>query len=340
MNSDTFPCFLTLTDCTFIGNRAGEDGGGMYNGWESEPMLTNCMFTANSAADSGGAVYNYWSGLRLMNCIFSGNLSSKGGGGMFSDDSWPRLINCTFSGNSASNGNALACDSYEHEDPSKLQLTNCILWDGGDEIWNNDESTIAITYSDVEGGWPGEGNIDADPCFVKQGYWAVGDDDYFWVEGDYHLLPDSPCIDAGDPNYPYEPNETDLDGKPRIIGGRIDMGAYESPIQAEVKILPRTINLASKGKWITAFLWLPEGYNVADIDPNSVILEDEIGVESIQVYEERRIALVRFSREELRAILSVGEVELAISGQLSDGTVFEAKDVIIVINKGSRKSAK
>jgi hypothetical protein len=44
---------------------------------------------------------------------------------------------------------------------------------------------------------------------------------------DYHLLPDSPCINAGDLNYVAEPNETDLDGLPRVIGGRIDMGAYE-----------------------------------------------------------------------------------------------------------------
>jgi len=44
---------------------------------------------------------------------------------------------------------------------------------------------------------------------------------------DYHLLPGSPCINAGDPDYVAEPGETDLDGKPRVIGGRIDMGAYE-----------------------------------------------------------------------------------------------------------------
>jgi hypothetical protein len=45
--------------------------------------------------------------------------------------------------------------------------------------------------------------------------------------GDYHLLPASPCIDTGDPNYEAEPNETDLDGNARVIGGRVDMGAYE-----------------------------------------------------------------------------------------------------------------
>ncbi|MHC4890517.1 MAG: LamG-like jellyroll fold domain-containing protein, partial [Planctomycetota bacterium] len=50
----------------------------------------------------------------------------------------------------------------------------------------------------------------------------------------YHLLPDSPCINAGDPNYIAEPNETDLDGLPRVIGGRIDMGAYEYPNTAPI----------------------------------------------------------------------------------------------------------
>jgi len=45
--------------------------------------------------------------------------------------------------------------------------------------------------------------------------------------GDYHLLPDSPCINAGDPCYVAGPNETDLDGNQRLTGGRIDIGAYE-----------------------------------------------------------------------------------------------------------------
>jgi len=61
----------------------------------------------------------------------------------------------------------------------------------------------------------GQGNIVADPCFVNPN------------SNDFHLLPSSPCINEGDPDYIAEPNEIDLDGKPRIIAGRIDMGAYE-----------------------------------------------------------------------------------------------------------------
>ncbi|MHC4285115.1 MAG: choice-of-anchor Q domain-containing protein, partial [Planctomycetota bacterium] len=144
--------------------------------------------------------------------------------------------------------------------------------------YNRDDSTIDITYSNVQGGWPGEGNIDADPRFVEPGYW---DANGVWIDGDYHLLPDSPCIDTGDPNFMAEPNETDLDGKPRVLDGDndsvlvVDMGAYEYrfAILAQVRIVPKTINLASKGKSITCYIWLPDEYDVADIEPNSVFFE-------------------------------------------------------------------
>ncbi len=193
----------------------------------------------------------------------------------------------------------------------------------------------AVLYSDIEDGWPGTGNIDADPCFV--------DSD----ANDYHLLPTSPCIDTGDPNYLAGPNETDLDGNPRIIDGRIDMGAYEyNPLlSAEVDIDPDTLNLASKGRWITCYIWLPEDCNVADIDPNSVCLEDDTGgepvwAEQVLLDEEDQVAIARFSRLEVQGILNVGDVELTISGELTDGTGFEAADTIRVIDKGGRKSAK
>ncbi len=49
------------------------------------------------------------------------------------------LTNCTFAGNSATlDGNALALNSSSY--PSTVQLVNCILWDGRDEIWNNDKT--------------------------------------------------------------------------------------------------------------------------------------------------------------------------------------------------------
>jgi hypothetical protein len=214
------------------------------------------------------------------------------------------------------------------------------------------------------------GNIDADPCFVQLGYLESrpppeppqppippppppppgspstplppppNNEYYTWVDGDYHLLSDSPCIDTGDPNYQYDPNEKDLAGRPRVMGGRIDMGAYEymPSIPAETRIIPRTINLASKGNWITCYIWLPEDFDVANIDPYSVFLEGEIKPEQISVDEQKQVAIARFSREYLRGIISTGEVELTITGQLKDKILFEATDVIRVIDEGRRKN--
>ena len=240
----------TITNCTITGNSA--DRGGGISCWESNPIITNCKIIGNTALEGGG-MYSYnHSSPTITSCTFSGNSAHYQGGGMQNErDSSPTVTNCTFSGNSAFNGNALACWSWSQLWPSNVQMTNCILWDGGDEIWNNDGSNIIITYSDVKGGWPGddnggwagEGNIDSDPCFVEPGYWDMND---VWVEGDYHLLPDSPCIDAGD-NMAVPPDTTDLDGdgnttepipfdldgNPRIVDGNddgnsvVDMGAYE-----------------------------------------------------------------------------------------------------------------
>jgi hypothetical protein len=182
------------------------------------------------------------------------------------------------------------------------------------------------------GGFGGIGNIDVDPCFVSLSYWDAND---VWVEGDYHLLPGSPCIDAGDPNYIAEANETDLDGRPRVINDRIDMGAYEysPPIQADVRIVPRTINLQSKGKWIAAFIQPPEDYNVTDIDPNSIFLKNEIEPQWFWCDEEEQVVIVRFSRKDVQSILDIGGIELTITGQLTDGTAFKATDTIKVIDK-------
>jgi hypothetical protein len=160
----------------------------------------------------------------LHNCIFNGNLAYDYGGGFSNNDSSPTLTNCTFTGNSAPTGNAIACNSREQRHGGTISLTNCILWDGGNEIWNNDRSTFIISYSNVQGGWRGEGNIDAEPMFVD----PQGPDNIPGTEDDdLRLAPTSPCIDSGDPNYLLGPKETDLEGNQRIIGGHIDMGAYE-----------------------------------------------------------------------------------------------------------------
>jgi len=275
-NEDNYP---TITNCTFIENYAPIEGGGMYNG-RNNPILTNCTFVENSAY-TGGGMYNSSSNATLTICIFTANTATNQGGGMESTRSNLTLTNCTFSGNSAYNdydylssfggginslegdtiiltnctfahnsaqyGNALCSSNFE---PSNFEFINCILWDGGQEIFYSDfhPITITITYSNIQGGWSGEGgnNIDADPMFAYPGYWVdvndpnavvePNDPNAVWIDGDYHLKSQagrwdpnslswivddvtSPCIDTGDPNSP-------IGNEPFPNGDIINMGAY------------------------------------------------------------------------------------------------------------------
>ncbi len=228
-----------IENCTFSNNSAGQRGGGMYNDYcSSPPRLSNCKFTENSAI-LGGGMCNYESSTVLTNCIFSGNSASQNGGGMFSDTTpcQVKVINCTFSHNSAGQYGGATCWG----DESEPQLVNSILWYNtaaeGPQIAVDTAYyySLSVSHCNIQGGkadifgyspnveW-GVGNIDADPLFVD----ADGIDNIVGTEDDnLRLSFGSPCIDTGDPGYVAGPNETDLDGNPRVIGGRIDMGAYE-----------------------------------------------------------------------------------------------------------------
>ena len=336
----TYKSDITITNCIITGNTS-DHGAGIFCEKDSSLTIKNCTISGNSSTYRGGGIYLRNSNAVITNCVISGNMAKYYcGGGMFCFASNTSITNCTFAQNVSARGNALACDSWSRNYPSNLRLTNCILADDGDEIWNDDGSTIAVNYNDVQAGWPGQGNIDTDPCFVDPAY------------GDYHLSDFSPCIDAGDPNYIPGPNETDLDGKPRVLDGNeddtavVDMGAYEygslPPVEAVVKIHPGTLNLRSKGRWLTCYILLPQGCNAADIDPNSVLLEDEIPADRVVSYG--RLAMAKFSRPAVHQLLSdlqtPAEVELLVSGQLIDGTIFEGTDTITLINAPSHRKQK
>ena len=109
-------------------------------------------------------------------------------------------------------------------------------------------------------------------------------------------------------------------------------------IKANVDFVPKVLNLQSKGNWITCYIWLPEQYNVADMEPNSIFLEDEIKPEQLLVDEQAQVATARFNREDVQPILEVGDIDLTITGRLTNVAIFEATDTIKVLNKIGRKS--
>lgn len=97
------------------------------------------------------------------------------------------------------------------------------------------------------------------------------------------------------------------------------------------------LNVQTEGKWITWYMWLPEGYDVADIKPDSILLNGVIKAAWRWIDEEEQVLMAKFSRSEVQDIVEPGEVELTVTGKLTDGTKFEGSDTIIVIDEGGKK---
>ena len=139
----------TVTNCSFISNVAGGDGGGMYNALSS-PTVTNCTFSGNIlGSGDGGGMYNEISSPTVTNCTFRDNTSTGYGGGMANLQSSPAVTNCTFSGNSASiNGGGM----YNTQNSSPT-VTNCAFTGntassdtyGGGGMFNNVSSNPNVT---------------------------------------------------------------------------------------------------------------------------------------------------------------------------------------------------
>ena len=203
----------TLINVTFNNNNASSNGGGIYN-QDSNPTLIDAKLCGNSAANGGG-MGNWQSNPTLVNSLICGNAATTWGGGMFNYASNPLLTHVTFSGNAAAFGGGL------YNSSSTPVLRNSLVWGNtaaSSPAIADNSSVAAITYSVVEGGYPGVGNLSADPLFVTLMSPAPS------VDGDLHLQPASLAINAGEN---ASAPTTDHEGKPRPIGGSVDMGAYE-----------------------------------------------------------------------------------------------------------------
>jgi hypothetical protein len=259
-----------LVDVIFQSNAATQ-GGGIYN-QNSSPVMINTTFNGNRATwfnynrGGGGAMFNIASNPTLSNVIFSGNAVTSSrynqGGAIVNYSSSPTLTNVTFSANAASVGSAIYSSESSHP-----AVQNSIVWGNGggatSQIQMDLSSTTVMSYSIVQGGYPGAGNLDADPRFVDTN---GGDDTPGSVDDNVRLQAGSPAIDAADnETVPLDAGDLDGDGNtiermpldadrnPRFVddigtGDKgngvapiIDIGAYEyqfnTPGTAEILIL-------------------------------------------------------------------------------------------------------
>jgi len=191
-------------------------GGGLCLEYGAVATADLCRFSRNTAGQGGGICVNETAGLTLSRCFITRNTSTTYGGGMFvSSNASASLTNCTLYANAGNLGGAVDV-AYG----GSVAFRNCIVWGNKpSDLYSeptNPMGTLAATYTDLQSTLAGTGNISLYPMFVDT------------AAGNLSLQTGSPCIDAGDPMSPQDPDGT------RADMGAIPFKAAPPPGQVEV----------------------------------------------------------------------------------------------------------
>lgn len=205
-----------ITGCIIERNRAAL-GGGLYV-LNSKPTVTNCVIRDNQAGD-GAAIYMRFlaGGLYQSNLAYGNRPDGTAGAITAVDRCTPRIVNCTIADNVGSG--LLATDR------SVGALINSIVWGSGRAIDLRGGGNILVSFSDVEGGFQGNQNLDTLPGFDPNS--LLG----------YDLAENSPLIDRGNPESSYR----DYSFPPSKKTWINDIGAYGGPLG---------------GSWETPEVWI------------------------------------------------------------------------------------
>ncbi len=186
---------------SIIKNNFGNVGGGIHS---SYGILENNIIIDNKTNNDGGAANLYYSIIR--NCLAARNYADRTGGGIYA--SFSLLQNNTICSNKANKtGGGLA--SYNN-----TNANNIVYYNSPDNYTNHfsgDTAMFNCSYPKI----PGDNNsVTNEPNFID------------YQNGDYRLLHDSPCFNAGT-NEAWMAGIPDLSYQDRIIDGTVDIGAYE-----------------------------------------------------------------------------------------------------------------
>jgi hypothetical protein len=247
----------------FFGNFADREGGAIFNSG-SCPIITNAYF-ANNIADIGGALFNVGCSPKLKNAVIAGNHAYGEGSAIYNINSDLVLTNVTITGNQAAPQGGVIVNI----DDSHTVIQNSIIWNNSFPIrsksiaWYNqslaskDTSYFTTSNSLVAGcglrsGWNPECGIDGGnniytsivPLFVHPIKYTNAPT----TTGDFHLRANSPLINLGQNDFNI--SSIDLDGKPRIIGSNIDLGAYEFVPQLQTSVVGKgKISYSPNADW-------------------------------------------------------------------------------------------
>ena len=278
---------------------------GIYLRDLSNTTITNCSAHNNKM---GGIILIGSSNNNVVANCFIYNNSGHGGRGISIVGSFNTITNCSVYNNLGIYGNGIHLGG----DDNIIYHNNFInnvqnAYDECSNTWNNDYPSGGNYWDD----YSGQDNFSGPNQDIHGGdgigdtpYYIHGDDSRDW----YPLMK------------PYKPDD----------------------ILAVINIDPDTLNRKISGKWITCYIELPDGYDVADIDISTILLNDVIPSEdhptNIGDYDNDSIPdlMVKFDRQALQSILEPGDtIAITVTGELIDGTLFEGIDYIRVIDKSS-----
>lgn len=220
----------TLLNCRVYGNIAdgsganGNGGGVHVTLWYA--LIENCTIYSNTAHNNGGGI-NFLVGgdyQTVRNCLIHEN-TADWGGGVFAMTYGVSLNTCSIEGSTITRNTATGTggggiylyNAPGYGIPMTVNIQNTISYNNFGGSSSNfvkvGSINTPVLFSCISPLLAGNGNTAADPCFISS--------------NDFHLAEFSPCVNGGT-NLTLVAGASDLDGNPRVAGGRTDIGAYES----------------------------------------------------------------------------------------------------------------
>ncbi len=197
-------------------NGAALSGGGVYCSPCTLTLTnsTDSTIAGNSASSYGGGISAYGSTATISNGTIIGNTTFSYGGGLSNYGGSMTITHCTISANSAGSAGGSYTTPF-----SPTTITSSIFWGNTP----NEIAGATVTFTDIQGGHPGTGNISLDPQFLSA------------ADSDFRLACDSPCLDAGDPTIGLP--TTDFEGDGRVVDGDSDGTATPDMGSDELDVL-------------------------------------------------------------------------------------------------------
>ncbi|MFU8844393.1 MAG: right-handed parallel beta-helix repeat-containing protein [Bacteroidales bacterium] len=279
VSMDAFASFSHLD----VHSNSAQLGGGVY-GSHSHLTFEKLFISDNSALEGGGIYLNSQASLDITFSVVSFNTATQNGGGLFNQNGNLTADRCTFAYNTA--GNTGGGFYHDAETNQSNNLSNAVIWQNYPDAIHSLQAQPLVTYTNVEGGYPGKGNIDADPLFADP-----LNNNFQLTWADFPVVSEltSPCIDKGNPLSEPDPDQTIADMGAYYFAQTIITTIQNKTNETMITIYPNPatnlfviegsknieqvsiINLS--GQMVRNFTSLIPEYHIADLHPGVYLVQ-------------------------------------------------------------------